>query len=333
MQSVIGEVASQRAPLQQTNTTSMREPWKVKQIEALYALPFMDLLFQAQQVHRNHFDPNEVQLSTLLSIKTGGCAEDCGYCSQSSKYDTGVKASKLMPLDEVIAAAQEAKAQGATRFCMGAAWKTPKERDMPKVTAMIREVRALGMETCITLGSLDNDQAHALREAGLDYYNHNLDTSPDFYGTIITTRTYQERLDTLERVRQEGIRVCSGGIIGMGESRLQRAALIAQLANMSPYPESVPINNLVPIEGTPLADVAPLDPLEFVRTIAVARITMPKARVRLSAGRERMEDALQTLCFAAGANSIFFGDRLLTAGNPQVEGDKQLFDRLGLRAA
>lgn len=333
MQSVIGEVASQSAPLQQTNTTSMREPWKVKQIEALYALPFMDLLFQAQQVHRKHFDPNEVQLSTLLSIKTGGCAEDCGYCSQSSKYDTGVKASKLMPLDEVIAAAQEAKAQGATRFCMGAAWKTPKERDMPKVTAMIREVRALGMETCITLGSLDNDQAHALREAGLDYYNHNLDTSPDFYGTIITTRTYQERLDTLERVRQEGIRVCSGGIIGMGESRLQRAALIAQLANMSPYPESVPINNLVPIEGTPLADVAPLDPLEFVRTIAVARITMPRARVRLSAGRERMEDALQTLCFAAGANSIFFGDRLLTAGNPQVEGDKQLFDRLGLRAA
>lgn len=316
----------------QTDTTETRPFWTVKRVESLYALPFMDLLYQAQKAHRLHFDANEVQLSTLLSIKTGGCEEDCGYCSQSSKYDTGVKATKLMPLAEVLAAAKEAKAQGASRFCMGAAWKTPKERDMPKLTEMIKEVSALGMETCITLGSLNADQAHALSEAGLDYYNHNLDTSPDFYGTIITTRTYQDRLDTLQRVRDEGMRVCSGGIIGMGENRLQRAALIAQLANMSPYPESVPINNLVAIEGTPLAHVTPLDPLEFVRTIAVARITMPKARVRLSAGRERLDDALQTLCFAAGANSIFFGDRLLTTNNPQVEADKALFARLGINA-
>lgn len=307
--------------------------WTVKQVEALYALPFMDLLYKAQVAHRQHFDANEVQLSTLLSIKTGGCEEDCGYCSQSSKNDTGVKATKLMPLEEVLAAAKEAKANGASRFCMGAAWKTPKERDMPKLTQMIKEVGALGLETCITLGSLNTEQAHALSEAGLDYYNHNLDTSPDFYGTIITTRTYQDRLDTLQRVRDEGMRVCSGGIIGMGESRLQRAALITQLANMSPHPESVPINNLVPIKGTPLADVAPLDPLEFVRTIAVAKITMPAARVRLSAGREQLDDALQTLCFAAGANSIFFGDELLTTSNPQVEADKALFARLGLKAA
>lgn len=321
------------AQVPQTEASHDRATWTVKEVEALYALPMMDLLYKAQQVHRQHFDANEVQLSTLLSIKTGGCEEDCGYCSQSSRYDTGVKASKLMPLDEVLAAARDAKAQGATRFCMGAAWKTPKERDMPKLTEMIKEVGALGLETCITLGSLDAVQAHALKEAGLDYYNHNLDTSPDFYGTIITTRTFQSRLDTLQRVRDEGIRVCSGGIIGMGESRLQRAALISQLANMAPYPESVPINHLVPMEGTPLADVTPLDPLEFVRTIAVARITMPATRVRLSAGRERMDDALQTLCFAAGANSIFFGDRLLTTGNPQVAADKDLLGRLGIRAA
>lgn len=321
----------------QADTTHAHLPqaapvWTVKQVEALYALPFMDLLYKAQVAHRQYFDPNEVQLSTLLSIKTGGCEEDCGYCSQSSKNDTGVKATKLMPLEEVLAAAKEAKANGASRFCMGAAWKTPKERDMPKLTQMIKEVGALGLETCITLGSLSTEQAHALSEAGLDYYNHNLDTSPDFYGTIITTRTYQDRLDTLQRVRDEGMRVCSGGIIGMGESRLQRAALITQLANMSPHPESVPINNLVPIKGTPLADVAPLDPLEFVRTIAVAKITMPAARVRLSAGREQLDDALQTLCFAAGANSIFFGDELLTTSNPQVEADKALFTRLGLKA-
>ncbi len=333
MQSVTEMVSQITAQAHQVHSPKAGRTWSIKQVEGLFAMPFMDLLYQAQQAHRVHFDANEVQLSTLLSIKTGGCEEDCGYCSQSSKYDTGVKASKLLPLEEVITAAKDAKAQGATRFCMGAAWKTPKERDMPKLTQMIKEVSALGLETCITLGSLNAEQAQELGQAGLDYYNHNLDTSPDFYGTIITTRTYQDRLDTLQRVRDEGINVCCGGIIGMGESRLQRAALIAQLANMTPYPESVPINNLIPIKGTPLADVAPLDPLEFVRTIAVARITMPTARVRLSAGRERMDDAVQTLCFAAGANSIFFGDRLLTAGNPQVEADKHLFERLGLRTA
>jgi biotin synthase len=332
MQSVTETTPQGISPFIQANPVAERPTWTVKQVENLFAMPFMDLLYEAQTAHRKHFDANEVQLSTLLSIKTGGCEEDCGYCSQSSKHDTGVKATKLLPLEEVLAAAKDAKAQGATRFCMGAAWKTPKARDMPKLTEMIKEVGALGLETCITLGSLDTEQAHALKEAGLDYYNHNLDTSPDFYGSIITTRTYQDRLDTLQRVRDEGMRVCSGGIIGMGESRRQRAALIAQLANMAPYPESVPINNLVPIKGTPLADVEALDPLEFVRTIAVARITMPAARVRLSAGRERMDDALQTLSFAAGANSIFFGDRLLTAGNPQVAADKHLFERLGVRA-
>jgi biotin synthase len=306
--------------------------WHLNDIEALFDLPFMDLLFRAQQVHREHFDASEVQLSTLLSIKTGGCPEDCGYCPQSAHFDTGVEAGKLMPLQDVVDAAQAAKAQGATRFCMGAAWRSPKPRDIERVSEMVREVKALGLETCMTLGMLDAEQAQALDAAGLDYYNHNLDSAPEFYGQIISTRTYADRLDTLAHVRQAGIKVCSGGIVGMGESRAQRAGLIAQLANLDPYPESVPINNLVQVEGTPLAGTAPLDPFEFVRTIAVARITMPKTMVRLSAGREQMDDALQALCFAAGANSIFYGDRLLTTSNPQATRDRALFDRLGLRA-
>ncbi|CAN7617662.1 biotin synthase BioB [Variovorax sp. LjRoot290] len=317
--------------------TSRPEPrpdqrWGVADVEALFALPFMDLLFRAQQVHRQHFDANEVQLSTLLSIKTGGCAEDCGYCPQSSHFDTGVEASKLMPLQEVVEAAQAAKAQGATRFCMGAAWCSPKARDMERVTDMVREVRALGLETCMTLGMLEAEQAQALKDAGLDYYNHNLDSAPAFYGKIISTRTYQDRLDTLAHVRDVGIHVCCGGIVGMGENRTQRAGLIAQLANLDPYPESVPINNLVQVAGTPLAGTEPIDPFEFVRTIAVARITMPTTMVRLSAGREQMDEALQALCFAAGANSIFYGDKLLTTSNPQAERDRALFERLGLKA-
>jgi biotin synthase len=317
--------------------TSRVEPssdqrWRVADVEALYALPFMDLLFRAQQTHRENFDANEIQLSTLLSIKTGGCAEDCGYCPQSSHFDTGVEASKLMPLQEVVEAAQTAKAQGATRFCMGAAWRSPKERDMERVTEMVREVRALGLETCMTLGMLDAEQAQSLKDAGLDYYNHNLDSAPEFYGKIISTRTYQDRLDTLVHVRDAGINVCCGGIVGMGESRIQRAGLIAQLANLDPYPESVPINNLVQVAGTPLAGMEPIDPFEFVRTIAVARITMPTTMVRLSAGREQMDEALQALCFAAGANSIFYGDKLLTTSNPQAERDRALFERLGLKA-
>ena len=300
---------------------ALRKPparWRIEDVEALYAMPFMDLLYRAQQVHREHFDANEIQLSTLLSIKTGGCPEDCGYCPQSAHFDTGVPASKLMPLAEVLEAALAAKAQGATRFCMGAAWRSPKNRDMPRVTEMVREVKALGLQTCVTLGMLAPEQAHALRDAGLDYYNHNLDTAPELYGRIISTRTYQDRLDTLANVRNAGIKVCCGGIVGLGEGRAQRAALIAQLANLDPYPESVPINNLVQVEGTPLAGTQPIDAFEFVRAIAVARITMPHAMVRLSAGREQMDDALQALCFAAGANSIFYGDKLLTTPNPQA---------------
>ena len=306
--------------------------WSVADVEALFALPFMDLLHRAQQVHREHFDPNEVQLSTLLSIKTGGCSEDCGYCPQSAHHEGSVEASKLMPLDEVLQAAKDAQSQGATRFCMGAAWRSPKDRDMEKVTEMVREVRALGLETCMTLGMLDTEQAQTLKDAGLDYYNHNLDTAPEFYGDIIGTRTYQDRLDTLVNVREAGINVCCGGIVGLGETREQRAGLIAQLANLDPYPESVPINNLVAVPGTPLEGTAPIDPFEFVRTIAVARITMPRSMVRLSAGREQMDEALQALCFAAGANSIFYGDRLLTTSNPQAERDRALMARLGLRA-
>ncbi len=305
--------------------------WRVADIEALFARPFMDLVFQAQQVHREHFDPSTVQLSTLLSIKTGGCAEDCGYCSQSAHFDTEVKAAKLMPVDEVIEAARAAKAQGASRFCMGAAWRSPKARDMERVTTMVREVKSLGLETCMTLGMLDADQAQSLKEAGLDYYNHNLDTAPEYYGKVVGTRTYQDRLDTLGNVRSAGINVCSGGIVGMGETRAHRAGLIAQLANLEPYPESVPINNLVPIPGTPLADVEPIDPFEFVRTIAVARITMPRTYVRLSAGREQMDEALQALCLMAGANSIFYGDHLLTTSNPQTGRDRSLLERLNMR--
>ncbi|MCY1254260.1 Biotin synthase [compost metagenome] len=305
--------------------------WRVDRVAALFALPFNDLLFRAQQVHRENFFANTVQLSTLLSIKTGGCEEDCGYCPQSAHHDAGVKAEKLMALNEVLDAARAAKANGATRFCMGAAWRSPKDRHLEPVMEMVREVKAMGLETCVTLGMLKAEHAQALKDAGLDYYNHNLDTSPEFYGKIITTRTYQDRLDTIGHVREAGINVCCGGIVGMGESREARAGLIAQLANMDPYPESVPINNLVQVEGTPLAGTDPLDPFEFVRTIAVARVTMPRAMVRLSAGREAMDDALQALCFMAGANSIFYGEKLLTTGNPQADRDRALLDRLGIR--
>jgi biotin synthase len=307
--------------------------WPVEQVLALFNLPFNDLLYRAQQVHREHFSANEVELATLLSIKTGGCPEDCGYCPQAARYDTGVTAQKILPLEEVLHAAREAKSHGATRFCMGAAWREPKDRDLDKVEEMVREVKALGLETCATLGMLGEGQAERLKGAGLDYYNHNLDTSPEFYGDIITTRDYQDRLDTLGRVRNVGIKVCCGGIVGMGESRLQRAGLIAQLANMEPYPESVPVNHLVQVEGTPLHGIDPLDPLEFVRTIAVARITMPKARVRLSAGRREMGEAVQAMCFLAGANSIFYGDKLLTTGNPEADADRALLDKLGMRTS
>ncbi|WP_153098987.1 biotin synthase BioB [Paraburkholderia hayleyella] len=321
--------------VQQTQTqvsTQAEARWRVADLIALYELPFNDLLFRAQQVHRTHFEANTVQLSTLLSIKTGGCEEDCSYCPQSVHHDTGLKADKLMPVDDVLAAARVARQQGATRFCMGAAWRNPKDRHLEPIKEMIRGVKALGLETCVTLGMLEAHQAQGLREAGLDYYNHNLDTSPEFYGQIITTRTYQDRLDTLERVRDAGINVCCGGIVGLGESRRERAGLIAQLANMDPYPESVPINNLVQVEGTPLTGTEALDPFEFVRTIAVARITMPRAMVRLSAGREQMDEALQALCLLAGANSFFYGDQLLTTSNPQAQTDRQLLERLGMKA-
>lgn len=304
--------------------------WDVQRIEALLDLPFSDLIHRAQSVHRQYHDPNGVQLSTLISVKTGGCSEDCGYCPQAARYHTGVENQEMLTLDEVLAAAAEAKARGASRFCMGAAWRGPKQRDIEKMTEMVGGVKALGLETCATLGMLKPGQAEQLREAGLDYYNHNLDTAPEFYGEIITTRQYQDRLDTLDKVRSAGINVCCGGIVGMGESRPARAGLIAQLANLDPYPESVPINYLVQVEGTPLHGTAVLDPLEFVRTIAAARITMPKAMVRLSAGRQEMPDPVQALCFLAGANSIFYGDKLLTTDNPQTERDAMLFDKLGL---
>ena len=310
---------------------AMESPcWDVHRIEALLDLPFNDLIHRAQSVHRQYHDPNGVQLSTLISVKTGGCSEDCGYCPQAARYHTGVENQEMLTLDEVLAAAAEAKARGASRFCMGAAWRGPKQRDIEKMTEMVGGVKALGLETCATLGMLKPGQAEQLRQAGLDYYNHNLDTAPEFYGEIITTRQYQDRLDTLDKVRNAGINVCCGGIVGMGESRYARAGLIAQLANLDPYPESVPINYLVQVEGTPLNGTAVLDPLEFVRTIAAARITMPKAMVRLSAGRQEMPDAVQALCFLAGANSIFYGDKLLTTGNPQTERDTMLFDKLGL---
>jgi biotin synthase len=309
------------------------ERWSVAEVEALFSLPFAELMHQAQTVHRTHFDPTEVQLSTLLSIKTGGCPEDCSYCPQAARYDTGVEASKLMEPEAVLDAARRAQAAGATRFCMGAAWRGPKDRDVEKVAELISAVKSLGLETCATLGMLEDGHAEALQEAGLDYYNHNIDTAPDKYGDIVSTRQYQDRLDTLQRVRGAGVKVCCGGIVGMGETRTQRAALIAALANLDPYPESVPINNLVQVEGTPLHGQAKLDPLEFVRAIAVARITMPTSRVRLSAGRQQLGDAVQALCFMAGANSIFYGDKLLTTGNPDVQADRELLDRLGMKTS
>ena len=309
------------------------ERWSVDAIEALFQLPFPELLYRAQIVHREHFDPTQVEFATLLSVKTGGCPENCGYCPQAAEFDTGVKASKLMELEEVLFAAKRAKDAGATRFCMGAAWRAPKDRDIEKVAELVRGVKGLGLETCATLGMLEDGHAEQLRDAGLDFYNHNLDTAPEFYGDIVSTRDYQDRLDTLARVRGAGVKICSGGIVGMGETVRHRAGLIAELANLDPYPESVPINNLVRVEGTPLADQAPIDPFDFVRTIAVARITMPKARVRLSAGRQQMGDGIQALCFLAGANSIFYGDKLLTTGNPDTEADVQLMQRLGMSPA
>lgn len=318
--------------LTQPGTSHQNTIWNVTSIVDLFELPFMDLLFQAQQIHRAHHNPNEIQLSSLLSIKTGGCAEDCAYCPQSARYNTEVKAEKLMPLEEVVNAAKTARDNGAQRFCMGAAWRNPKPHQLDEITKMISAVKDLGMETCVTLGMLQEGQAEQLRDAGLDYYNHNLDTSPEFYGEIITTRTYEDRLETLERVRNAGLNVCCGGIVGLGESRRERAGLIAQLANLNPYPESVPVNNLVKIKGTPLFDNEDLDPFEFIRTIAVARITMPKAYVRLSAGREQMNDGIQALCFLAGANSIFYGEKLLTSDNPQAQADQRLLERLNLKA-
>ncbi len=306
--------------------------WSVSQIQALLDTPFNDLMYRAQQTHRQHHDPNAVQLSTLISVKTGGCPEDCGYCPQAARYHTGVENQDMLSLDEVVSAATAAKQKGASRFCMGAAWRGPKQRDIDKVTEMVSAVKALDMETCATLGMLKPGQAQQLGEAGLDYYNHNLDTAPEFYDEVITTRHYEDRLNTLQEVRGAGINVCCGGIVGMGETRLSRAGLIAQLANLDPYPESVPINHLVQVEGTPLYGTAALDPLEFVRTIAAARITMPKAMVRLSAGRQEMSEAVQALCFLAGANSIFYGDKLLTTGNPEAEHDKALLDKLGLHS-
>ena len=307
-----------------------RHDWRSDQVQALFALPFNDLLFRAQSVHRAHFDPNAVQLSTLLSIKTGACPEDCAYCPQSVRYDTGLKAEPLLALDEVKRAAAEAKANGATRFCMGAAWRSPKDRDLEKVAEMVTEVKAMGLETCVTLGMLKQHQARKLAEAGLDYYNHNIDTSPEHYSEIITTRTFEDRLETLGHVREAGMKVCCGGIVGMGESATDRAEMLRALANLPEHPESVPINELVQVPGTPLDGAAPLDPFEFVRTVAVARIMMPRSHVRLSAGRTQMNDELQALCFFAGANSIFYGERLLTTGNPQNDRDRELFARLGI---
>jgi biotin synthase len=309
-----------------------RHDWTLAEAEALYALPFPELLFRAQQVHRDWHDPTEVQMSTLLSIKTGACPEDCAYCPQSIRFETGVANESLLPLEAVVERAIAARAAGATRFCMGAAWRTPKPKDLHKVAAMVREVHALGLETCVTLGMVSGAQAQELKAAGLDYYNHNLDTSEDYYRQIISTRTYQDRLDTLEAVRTAGLNVCCGGIIGMGESARDRAQLLVTLACLPQHPQSVPINQLVRVAGTPLADAAPVDPFDFVRTIAVARIMMPRAQVRLSAGRESMSDELQALALLAGANSIFYGEKLLTTGNPDVERDRALLSRLGMQA-
>jgi biotin synthase len=311
--------------------TAPRTDWTREEIAALFALPFPELMFRAQSVHRRSFDPTEVQISTLLSIKTGGCPEDCAYCPQASQYDTGVKAAKLMDVDAVLADAARAKAAGASRFCMGAAWRSPKDKDLDVVCAMIEGVKAMGLESCVTLGMLSAPQAGRLKDAGLDYYNHNLDTSPEYYRHIISTRTYKDRLETLENVREAGLNVCCGGIVGMGESAADRIGMIHALATLPSHPQSVPINALVQVEGTPVAKAEPLDPLDFVRTIAVARITMPASVVRLSAGRETMSTETQALCFLAGANSIFYGEKLLTTANPQTDADRALFARLGLK--
>ena len=325
--SIVSEKVANQQPVIFTKT---KNNWKTSEVEALFDLPFNDLIFKAQTIHRENFDPNAIQISTLLSIKTGACPEDCAYCPQSVRYDTGLEKEALMEIDAVVAAAKKAKETGASRFCMGAAWRSPKDRDLDKVTKMVQEVKALGMETCVTLGMLKEDQAIRLKDAGLDYYNHNLDTSEDYYGEIITTRTYQDRLDTIGHVREAGINVCCGGIVGMGEQEIDRAKMLQALANMTPQPESVPINQLVQVEGTPLDGVEQLDPIEFVRTIAVARILMPESHVRLSAGRTEMSDEMQSLCFLAGANSIFYGDQLLTTENPKESSDHRLFERLGL---
>ena len=312
------------------NDTMLRHDWGLDEIESLLGQPFNDLIFRAQTLHRANFEPNQVQVSSLLSIKTGSCAEDCGYCSQSARHSTGLEAEKLMPLADVVAAAEVAKAKGASRFCMGAAWRNPTDKNLQRVIEMVQAVHGLGMETCLTLGMLTRLQAERLHEAGLDYYNHNLDTSPEFYGNVITTRTFDDRLETLAYVRDAGIHVCSGGILGMGESRRDRASMLRELATLPKHPESVPINMLVQVEGTPLFGEDEIDPLEFIRTIAVARILMPESYVRLSAGRTGMSDEMQALCFLAGANSIFYGERLLTTDNPETDADRALFERLGL---
>ncbi len=310
----------------------LRHDWAIEEIETLFELPFNDLLFQAQSIHRQHFEPNTVQISTLINIKTGGCAENCGYCSQSAHFDTGLEREALMAVDEVVTAAKAAQEGGATRFCMGAAWRKPKAKDMEVVIAMIKGVKGLGMEACVTLGMLDEEQIQRLKEVGLDYYNHNVDTSPEYYDKVVTTRKFTDRIDTINRVREAGINVCSGGILGMGESRRDRAAMLQELANLPEHPGSVPINLLVKVPGTPLGDSPDLDIFEFIRTIAVARIMMPASYVRLSAGRETMHDEAQALCFMAGANSLFYGDKLLTTENATTDHDKTLFQRLGIRA-
>ncbi len=311
----------------------LRHDWSLEEIQTLLDQPFNDLLFQAQTAHRARFDPNAVQASSLISIKTGACSEDCGYCSQSSKYSTELEPEKLLPVEDVVKAAHIAKEKGASRFCMGAAWRNPTDKNLDQVIEMVAAVHDLGMESCLTLGMLTDEQAARLKEAGLDYYNHNLDTSPEFYGEVVTTRTYQDRLDTLARIRRQNINICSGGILGLGESRRDRASMLQQLANLPQHPQSVPINMLVQIEGTPLFGADDLDPFEFVRTVAVARLIMPHSHVRLSAGRSNMSDELQALCFLAGANSIFYGERLLTTDNTEADEDRQLFKRLGIRFA
>lgn len=316
----------------QNKKQTIRHDWEVDEIDALFEMPFNDLLFEAQTTHRKNFDANAVQVSTLLSIKTGKCSEDCGYCPQSARYDTELEVEPLMPLEEVIAAAKIAKDNGSSRFCMGAAWRSPKDKDIAPVIDMVKEVKAMGLETCVTLGMLTDKQTEELKEAGLDYYNHNLDTSPEYYGEVITTRTYQDRLDTIQRVRKAGMNVCCGGIVGMGESRRDRVGLFQELANQEQHPESVPINMLVRVAGTPMENGDELDPLEFIRSVAVARVMMPKSYVRLSAGREKMSDEMQAMCFFAGANSIFYGDKLLTTTNPEANDDMQLFERLGIKA-